>query len=218
LAGFFVYADNLRVLMGSAYYSKGADMVRTVQQGFWLVSLLLMVIIGLLGWFWPSVWWTYVLVLPIFALGVYDVWQKKHILLRLYPVIGHLRYLLEAVRPEIQQYFVEDDINGRPINREFRSLVYQRAQGERDTRGFGTQYDVYAPGYEWLNHSINPKEGLEPDPRVMVGEKQCEQPYALSLLNISALSYGALSRHAILALNKGAKLGGALRTIPAREG
>ncbi len=179
-----------------------------MQKAFWWVSFGMM---GLLLWgqlYFPWLVWGWLVVLPLFLLGLYDIWQTKHTLLRLYPVLGHFRYLLEAVRPEIQQYFVEDDINGRPINREFRSLVYQRAKGERDTRGFGTQFDVYRNGYEWLNHSLQPKPITEPDPRVRVGEGRCEQPYDLSLLNISAMSYGALSQHAILALNKGAKMGG----------
>ena len=133
--------------------------------------------------------------------------QKKHTILRLYPVIGLLRYFFESIRPEIQQYFVESNVNGRPINREFRSLVYQRAKGERDTRPFGTQFDVYRSGYEWMNHSLQPVEIEDKHPRVKFGGPQCSKPYLASPLNISAMSFGALSKHAILALNKGASLG-----------
>ena len=136
------------------------------------------------------------------------MWQKKHALLRLYPVIGHFRYLFESFRKEIQQYFVISDLDGRPVNREFRSLVYQRAKAVRDTRPFGTIFDVYRDGCEWINHSLAPKHISNHDPRVMFGEGRCQQPYAASPLNISAMSYGALSKTAIMALNKGASLGG----------
>ncbi len=151
-----------------------------------------------------------VLLLIISALslqGLYDMYLSKHTLLRIYPVIGHLRYLMEAIRPEIQQYFIESNINGRPINREFRELVYQRAKGVRDTRPFGTQFEVYRNGYEWVNHSLMPKPVIEHDPRIKFGGKDCRQPYYASPLNISAMSYGALSKNAILALNKGAQMG-----------
>ncbi|MHC4857196.1 MAG: FMN-binding glutamate synthase family protein [Planctomycetota bacterium] len=134
--------------------------------------------------------------------------QRNHTVLRLYPVIGHLRYLFESIRPEIQQYFVESDTNGKPISREFRDLVYQRAKGVRDTRPFGTLFDVYHDGCEWINHSLSPQPVQEKDPRVRFGGKDCAQPYVASPLNISAMSFGALSRNAIMALNKGAKSGG----------
>ena len=145
---------------------------------------------------------------PLVLLGLYDLLQKRHTLLRLYPVIGHLRFLMEAIRPEIQQYFVEDDISGRPISREFRALVYQRAKGQDDTRPFGTQFDVYRIGYEFLAHSMMPHlPETETLPRVLFGPTR-RQAYEASLLNISAMSFGALSPHAILALNLGARRGG----------
>jgi len=134
--------------------------------------------------------------------------QSKHSIRRLYPVLGHFRYLLESVRPEIQQYFVESNTDGTPISREFRSLVYQRAKGARDTRPFGTIFDVNRPGYEWVNHSLLPKHLSDTDPRVKFGGPDCQKPYLASPLNISAMSYGALSKNAIMALNKGAKIGG----------
>jgi len=148
------------------------------------------------------------LFLPVIGLGLYDVIQKTHTVLRLYPVIGHLRYLFESFRPEIQQYFVESDINGTPISREFRSLVYQRAKGVRDTRPFGTIFDVYRDGYEWVNHSLAPMNVHDVDSRVVFGGDNCDKPYTASALNISAMSYGALSKTAIEALNLGAKSGG----------
>jgi glutamate synthase domain-containing protein 2 len=149
-----------------------------------------------------------VIIAPIFGLGLYDIFQKRKTVLRLYPVIGHLRYFFESIRPEIQQYFVESDTNGAPISREFRALVYQRAKKQIDTRPFGTLFDVYRDGYEWVNHSINPHPVTTHNPRITFGGPDCQKPYQASLLNISAMSYGALSKNAILALNKGAKIGG----------
>ena len=141
-------------------------------------------------------------------LGIQDMLQTKHTVRRLYPFFGRFRYLLESVRPEIQQYFVESDTSGTPIPREFRSLVYQRSNGARDTRPFGTIFDVDRPGYEWINHSMVPVHIEDQDPRVKFGGDRCSQPYMASPLNISAMSYGALSSSAIRALNKGAKIGG----------
>ncbi|HFC04848.1 MAG TPA: FMN-binding glutamate synthase family protein, partial [Rhizobiales bacterium] len=134
--------------------------------------------------------------------------QTTHSILHLYPVIGYVRFLFETIRPEIQQYFVESDTDGMPISREFRALVYQRAKGVRDTRPFGTIFDVYREGYEWVNHSLNPKHIHGENPRVRFGGPDCTQPYDASPLNISAMSFGALSKNAIQALNKGAKIGG----------
>ncbi|MFC3120166.1 FMN-binding glutamate synthase family protein [Agaribacter flavus] len=152
--------------------------------------------------------WLFVIVAPIIALGLYDMYQSRHSVRRLYPVLGRFRYLLESFRDEIQQYFVESDISGTPIPREFRSLVYQRAKGDRDTRPFGTIFDVNRDGYEWVNHSIQPKHLTDLHPRVKFGGPDCTQPYMASPLNISAMSYGALSKNAIMALNKGAQIGG----------
>ncbi len=157
---------------------------------------------------WPDAYWFFIVILPLAALGIYDMAQRKHTVLRLYPVIGHLRYIFESIRPEIQQYFVESDTNGKPISREFRALVYQRAKGQRDTRPFGTLFDVYQNGYEWINHSLAPKPVHDKNPRIRFGSSECSQPYDASPLNISAMSFGALSQHAIMALNNGAKAGG----------
>jgi glutamate synthase domain-containing protein 2 len=180
----------------------------TVRQGFVYFSIASSLALFLVSFFWPPVLWLFILILPVITLGIYDIRQRKRTVLRLYPVIGRFRYMLEYVRPEIQQYFIESDTNGMPISREFRTLVYQRAKGMRDTRPFGTVFDVYRQGYEWINHSLSPSVNLEKNPRVLFGEANCSQPYAASPLNISAMSYGALSKHAILALNKGAKKGG----------
>ena len=150
----------------------------------------------------------------LFGVGVYDVLQTKRSVLRNYPVIGHLRYMLEFIRPEMRQYFLESDSEATPFSRSQRSLVYQRAKGDPDKRPFGTQLDVHASGYEWINHSVAPSKLSTHDFRVWVGGSStspnpgCNQPYALSIFNISAMSFGALSANAILALNSGAKQGG----------
>jgi len=180
----------------------------TVKQGFVIISLALILLVSLWAAYWQPAFWLLIPVFGLIALGFYDLQQRSHTVLRIYPVIGHVRYMFESVRKEIQQYFVESDIDGRPVSREFRSLVYQRAKGARDTRPFGTLFDVYADGYEWINHSLAPRAIANHDPRIIFGEGVCSQPYAASPLNISAMSYGALSKTAIMALNKGAKLGG----------
>jgi glutamate synthase domain-containing protein 2 len=141
------------------------------------------------------------------GIGVYDVRQDKRSVLRNYPIIGHIRYMLEFVRPEIRQYFIESDKEAAPFSRSQRSLVYQRAKGESDKQPFGTQLDVHSEGYEWMNHSVAPTKLVSHDFRVTVGEGRA-QPYSMSVFNISAMSFGALSANAILALNKGAKRGG----------
>ena len=152
-------------------------------------------------------WLLFVLFAGLSALGFYDLKQTKRSILRNYPVIGHFRYLFEYIRPEIRQYFVESDAEATPFSRSQRSLVYQRAKGESDKRPFGTQLDVKAMGYEWINHSIAPTTIASHDFRVTIGENTA-QPYNASIFNISAMSFGALSANAILALNAGAKRGG----------
>ncbi|WP_029527291.1 FMN-binding glutamate synthase family protein [Polaromonas glacialis] len=153
----------------------------------------------------------------IVALGLHDLRQPQHAILRNYPVIGHLRFLLEYIRPEIRQYFIESDREATPFSRAQRSLVYQRAKGEPDNRPFGTQLDVGRQGYEWVNHSMAPTRLPTHDFRVWIGgapgqpsvsAQPCTQPYHASVFNISAMSFGALSANAILALNQGAKMGG----------
>ena len=142
------------------------------------------------------------------GLGVYDVTQRRHAVLRNYPVIGHLRFLFEGFRPEIRQYLIESDQDEEPFSREERSLVYQRAKGVEDKRPFGSRQRVYDAGYEWLTHSIVPRHIEDSDFRVTIGGPDCRQPYEASIYNISAMSFGALSANAILALNRGAKAGG----------
>ena len=128
--------------------------------------------------------------------------------LALYAVGIHARYLLELIRPEIQQYFIEGYADGKPFSREQRAVVYQRAKLDVDTTPFGTQLDLYQVGTEWIDHSIFPKPKLKEPPRVKIGNEQCKKPYHASLFNVSAMSYGSLSKNAVMALNRGAKLGG----------
>jgi glutamate synthase domain-containing protein 2 len=142
------------------------------------------------------------------ALGTWDLLQRKHSVLRNYPLVGHLRYLLEGIRPEVQQYLIESNTDGRPFDREIRDTIYERAKGIHGEQAFGTERDVNIAGYEYLLHSITPLTAPETPPRVQVGGPECSKPYSMALLNVSAMSFGALSANAIRALNKGAALGG----------
>ena len=152
---------------------------------------------------WPST-------IPLFILvaSAFDVLQRRHSLLRNYPIVGRLRFALERIRPEMRQYFGESDLDGRPFARETRSLVYQRAKGDLQTIPFGTKRRLEMVGTEWIPHAIQPLPPNEREPRVMVGEHVCTRPYSASRLNVAAMSYGALSATAIVALNRGAGLGG----------
>ena len=147
------------------------------------------------------------ILLALTLLGLRDTRQTRHAVLRNYPVIGHLRFLLEYIRPEMRQYFLESDNEAAPFSRQQRSLVYQRAKGDSDKRPFGTQMDVHAVGYEWINHSLQPSKLSTHDFRVTIGAGRA-QPYDASVFNISAMSFGALSANAVLALNEGARRGG----------
>ena len=175
---------------------------------FWVASVVLLGGSFALAFVFAELAWVLALVIVVFLVGVYDLIQTKHAIRRNFPVAGRFRYLFEAVRPELHQYFVESNSSGRPFSRDLRSLVYQRAKNVTDTIPFGTEKDVYSVGYEWMNHSLQAKHPPEEPPRVKIGGPDCSKPYEAALLNVSAMSYGSLSRNAILALNKGAKLGG----------
>ena len=182
-----------------------------MRQVFIWFSVLLIVIVGWLSYnVWQPFVWTYVLIIPFILIGLYDIIQPKHAILRNFPIFGRSRYIAEWLRPKLYQYFVESDYDGRPFARVFRSTVYQRAKGVLDTAPFGTLFNVYAEGYEWMNHSVAPLDPhhLNQDPRVSIGGPDCLQPYKASILNISAMSFGSLSKNAIMALNGGAALGG----------
>ena len=175
-----------------------------------LVGLMFAALLGALGW-WQGHGAGPWLLLAGGAgtlLGVRDLRQTQRSVLRNYPVLGHMRYWLEFIRPEIRQYFIESDNEAAPFSRQQRSLVYQRAKGDPDKRPFGTQVDVHAEGHEWINHSLAPTTLDSHDFRVLIGGPNCLQPYSASVFNISAMSFGALSANAILALNGGAKKGG----------
>ncbi len=157
---------------------------------------------------WPLALWALIAIVPMWALALKDIRQTRHTIQRNFPVFGRMRWLMEVLRPGVHQYFIESNKDGRPFDRERRSLVYQRAKGERDTLAFGTEFRVYEPGYEWINHAMLPATLVHDAPRVTIGNSRCKQPYSASLLNVSAMSYGSLSKNAILALNKGAHAGG----------
>jgi glutamate synthase domain-containing protein 2 len=142
------------------------------------------------------------------ALGLRDLVQTKHAVLRNYPISAHLRFILEGVRPEMRQYFFESETDGLPFSRQQRALVYQRAKMQLDKRPFGTQLNVYSQGFEYLSHSIAPREVDPKSFRFTIGGPDCKQPYSASVFNISAMSFGSLSANAIRALNRGAKIGG----------
>ncbi len=165
-----------------------------------LLSLFSLIVFGV-GWL------PFLVFAALTAVGVYDLRQQKRSILRNYPIIGHLRFTMEFIRPEIRQYFIESDNEANPFSRAQRSLVYQRAKGDPDKRPFGTQLDVHAEGYEWMNHSVAPTKLASHDFRITIGEGRA-QPYSASVFNISAMSFGALSANAIQALNAGAKRGG----------
>ena len=144
----------------------------------------------------------------VVALGIHDLVQKKHSILRNYPVIGHMRFLLEDIRPELQQYFIERNYDGRPYDRDTRSTIYARAKGTNEEQPFGTERDVNEIGYEYLVHSTAPEPVAAEIPRVRIGGPDCTAPYEMALLNVSAMSFGAISANAIEAMNRGAAEGG----------
>ncbi|GMM91838.1 FMN-binding glutamate synthase family protein [Qipengyuania sp. MTN3-11] len=166
--------------------------------------VLLLTALGILA---PWLRWMLFVTVPLLGLAVYDVVQRRHTLWRNYPLLAHIRWIAEDLRPFAQAYFVENDLEGRPFNHNERALVYARSKGQLDSHPFGTELDVYSDEYEWLAHSIVPKEDIPAEWRVDVGTGQCSKPYSAALLNISAMSFGSLSANAIMALNKGAAAG-----------
>ncbi|MFN3197289.1 MAG: FMN-binding glutamate synthase family protein [Bradymonadia bacterium] len=179
-----------------------------MRRAFFVAALVVLAINAVCAFVYPPVCWSMILFGPLIILGVRDALQTRHAVLRNFPVLGHFRYLFETIRPEINQYFIESDTDGRPFSREMRSLVYQRAKEVTDTVPFGTKEHVYDEGYEWVNHSLDPKH-VDPETlRITIGGPDCTQPYTCSILNISAMSYGSLSSAAVKALNGGARIGG----------
>ena len=180
-----------------------------MERYFIFAAACVLTLVSAIGLIW-SIWWF----VPLLAfgwlagLGIYDVTQRHHAILRNYPVIGHMRFIFEGIRPEIRQYLIESDQDEEPFSRDERSIIYQRAKGVEDKRPFGTRQRVYDAGYQWITHSVVPKHLSDHDFRVEIGGPDCKHPYKASLYNISAMSFGALSGNAILALNTGAKRGG----------
>jgi len=159
----------------------------------------------------PGFSWGLLFVGPLLFVAAYDRIQQRHSLLRNYPVLGHLRFLLEGAGPEMHQYFVESNTSGRPFDRDHRSLMYERAKDIEALKPFGTELDVYEPGYGFIGHSLSTRPMPDDPPRsvrVDVGGPDCRHPYSASVINISAMSFGALSANAILALNTAAQRGG----------
>lgn len=188
-------SEILKVSLLSRYAFFAATVVLTVASIFFLgesLGILVFVIAGFLA-----------------LVGVFDIVQKKHSITRNYPILGHARFMIEAVRPELRQYLFETDFEKLPFSRTQRALVYARAKNEPDQRPFGTILDTYLSGYEFIGHSVRPVPVPDPSSfRITIGNDQCRQPYSGSVFNISAMSFGALSAHAVMALNKGAKIGG----------
>ncbi len=173
-----------------------------------ILALIWFLVVPTMSMFLPQWWWLPGLILLV-LIGTYDVLQTRHSILRNYPVIGHIRWLVEMIRPEIRQYLLEDEDDATPFSRAQRSLVYQRAKGVSSDHPFGTLMDVYADDYEYLQHSMRPAAPVDPKSiRIPIGNEQCKLPYSASVFNVSAMSFGALSANAIRALNKGAALGG----------
>jgi glutamate synthase domain-containing protein 2 len=157
-----------------------------------------------------SVLWIVVAVLvgALALVGIYDVVQRRHSILRNYPILGHMRFILESIRPELQQYFIERNTDGRPYDRDTRTAIYERAKGVKDEQAYGTERDVNEPGYEWLLQSIHSFDPPKDPPHVRIGGPDCTQPYDMALLNVSAMSFGALSGPALTALNQASGAGG----------
>lgn len=179
-----------------------------VRRWFFALSIGAVALVLLLALVWPASLWALVAIGPLILIGLYHSLQTRHTVLRNFPLIGYGRYLMEMVRPEVQQYFIETSTDAYPVEREYRDVIYQRAKGELETRPYGTHRDVYSPGYEWAAHSVAPRSLAQPLAPVTIGADACSRPYRASLLNISAMSFGSISRNAVQALNRGARKGG----------
>ncbi|MER5810758.1 FMN-binding glutamate synthase family protein [Streptomyces sp. NPDC002033] len=176
----------------------------TLLVGYLAAGLLVLAAVTVSPW-----WWAAAAPLALLAaVATYDLVQRRHSVLRNYPLLGHLRFALEGLRPELQQYFIERNFDGRPFDRDTRSIVYERAKGTDAEEPFGTERDLYLSGSEYLVPSMAPRPVPTDPPRVRIGGPDCTQPYDMALLNVSAMSFGSLSANAVLALNTGAERGG----------
>ncbi|MFY7739322.1 MAG: FMN-binding glutamate synthase family protein [Flavobacterium sp.] len=181
-----------------------------MRKAFLIISITILSLTGILIYVNWKFSFLLLIFIPLILMGLYDMYQSKKTIRKNFPLLGRMRYLLEGLGPEMRQYFVETDLDGKPFNRLQRSIVYQRSKKESDSMPFGTQLDVYQDGYEWINHSIRaiPFSKGNENSKVHIGSSQCTKPYDASMFNISAMSFGSLSKNAILALNNGAKQGG----------
>lgn len=176
------------------------------QKTFYSIAFSVSLFLLALSFIWPSTLYFFILVIPLIGIGIADTYSRHNILYN-YPVIGHIRYFMEFISPEIRQYFLEDDKSGRPFNREQRDLIKNRANGYPGIHAFGTEQDILSRGYDFLLHSLAVKVVPIEATRILIGGPQCTKPYHSSRLNISGMSFGALSAEAVLAMNKGAQLG-----------
>ena len=170
--------------------------------------LILGIVLAIIG----SPWWLLLagVGLALTAVAVVDYVQARNSILRNFPLLGHARFLLEEIRPMIQQYFIERNWDGKPFDRDARALIYSRSEGRPSVKSFGTELDVRQSGYEFLTHSVAPAPVADSEHRVRIGGPDCTQPYDASLFNISSMSYGALSANAVKAMGAGAAKGGFL--------
>ena len=178
----------------------------TVRQQFLFAAPVSVLALAILAHFWHPAVWGYLALLPLIGVGIYDIRHGQHNVLRNYPVIGHIRYFAEFIRPEIQQYFIATNQSGRPYPREVRDLVVARARGHQALLPFGTQHDLLNTGEDFALHSLAAKPAPTGDGRVRFGLPGCARPYDASRFNISAMSFGSLSKNAIHAMNVGARL------------
>jgi len=188
--------------------TKSSKSIMPIRLSTFIICITGMVVSGFLQ-FTGFTSWHFLLIFSFLTMvGIHDCLQTKHAILRNYPILGHMRFLLEFIRPEIRQYFIEGDNDKTPFSREQRTLVYSRSKAVADEIPFGTTLDVMAPGYQWINQSLAPTHLPSHDFRIEIGGKDCKQKYSASIFNISAMSFGSLSANAVMALNLGAKKGG----------
>ncbi|WP_281614742.1 FMN-binding glutamate synthase family protein [Flammeovirga sp. SubArs3] len=179
-----------------------------IRRTYILISILLFPILILAYFYLPDQSILLTLLIILIIVGWYDVFQKKNAILRDYPIVGHARYMLKAIAPELQQYFIETNTSGHPFTKNEINLINSRSDNKEEFHPFGSELDFYKNDVSWVGHSMIPGKESKTQPRVLIGNSNCNKPYNSSILNISAMSFGALSAHAIIALNKGAKLGG----------
>lgn len=178
-----------------------------MRQQLFITGLIFLVISLTFNYFLNTAFFATAIILIVIIIGFYNANQTKHAILRNFPVLGYFRYAFETISPEIQQYFIERNTDGKPFSRNQRSLAYQRAKNIDATTPFGTQLDINTDDYEGIKHSMFPTKVNEDLPRVLVGGQDCKQPYLASILNVSAMSFGSLSENAVMAINNGVKKG-----------